>query len=273
MKEKINIRKIFIIFILAICIVAINLAVYFQITSKSNKKNKENEEIAIDRIELTENFTKIFDNTINHQGNTINVNKKEGLKEIIYTSYLNQDDIDNKYRLNVSIPYLNINSTVADTINQEINSIFYNKLNNILSNQSQYTVYSVKYKAYINNNILSLIISATLKEGNNAQREIIKTYNYNLSSNEELSLNEIIEYRGLSNDYVQREITQTIKNAIENANVYSDLGYSKYTRNINDDIYKIENTKSYFIGENKALYIIYPYGNLNYTSELDLLVI
>lgn len=273
MEKNLNLRKIFIISILAICIIAINLAVYFQITTTSSNNDNKKEEILIDKIALTENFTKIFDNTISYQENIVNVNKKEGLKEILYTSFENNDEVENKYKLNVSIPYLNINSTVAETINTEINNLFYNKLNNILASTNQYTIYTVKYKAYINDNILSLIISATLKEGNNAQREIIKTYNYNLSSNERLNINEILEYRNLSKDYVQSEILKTIKTSIENASVYSDLGFNKYVRNIDDDIYKVESANTYFIGENKILYIIYPYGNTNYTSELDLLVI
>ena len=84
------------------------------------------------------------------------------------------------YEFNVNIPYLNINHDSAKQINEEINSLFYNKVNNILMNSNQYTVYSVTYKAYLNDNILSLIISATLKEGQNPQRVIMKTYNYNL---------------------------------------------------------------------------------------------
>ena len=72
---------------------------------------------------------------------------------------------------------------------------------------------------------------------------------------------------------VQSKIIETIKLASNNANIYKELGYNKYLRNVNDSMYKIENTKVYFLGENKALYIIYPYGNSNYTSELDLLVI
>lgn len=272
MKTNFNIRKIFIISILAICVIAINFAVYSKITSKSND-NSRKEEFVIDRIALTENFTKIFDNTINYQGNAVNVNKKEELKEIVYSVYSNQDKVENKYKLDVNIPYLNINSAVSDSINVEIYNLFYNKLNNIIFNSSQYTVYTVKYKSYINENILSLVISATLKEGNNAQREIIKTYNYNLSTNEKIGIKEILEYRQLSNEYVQSEITKTIKTAIENANIYSGLGFNKYIRNLEDSIYKVENTNVYFIGESKALYIIYPYGNTNYTSELDLLVI
>ena len=274
MRIDFNLRKIFIISILAICIIAINLAVFFQITAKPKKETEgERKEIVIDRIALTENFAKIFDNTIDYQENNINVDKKDDLKELIYTSYLNEEEVENKYKLNVNIPCLNINSTVADGINTEINNLFYNKANNILVNTNQYTVYTVKYKVYINDNILSMIISATLKEGDNAQREIIKTYNYNLSSNEKLSINEVLEYRNLSTDYVQNEILKTIRSASENANIYNDLGYSKYIRAVNDDIYKVENTNVYFIGEDKALYIIYPYGNTNNTSELDLLVL
>ena len=39
-----------------------------------------------------------------------------------------------------------------------------------------------------------------------------------------------------------------------------------------DDIYKIENTKNFFLGKNKTLYLIYAYGNKNYTSEMDIVV-
>ena len=275
MRIDFNIRKVFIISILAICIIAINLAVFFQITSKPKKEEniEENDTITIDRSALTENFAKIFDNTIDYQENNVNVDKKDDMQELIYTSYSNVEEVENKYKLNVNIPCLNIDSIAANSINTEINNLFYNKANNILVNTNQYTVYTVKYKVYVNDNILSMIISATLKEGDNAQREIIKTYNYNLSSNEKLSINEVLEYRNLSTDYVQSEILKTIRTASENANIYNDLGYSKYIRDINDDIYIVKNTNVYFLGKGKALYIIYPYGNTNYTSELDLLVL
>lgn len=267
-----NLRRIFIITILVICVVAINMAVFFQITKKS-KDTSDKQEIVIDTVALTENFNKIFDNTIDYQDNSINISRKDNTQELVYTSYTNQEELGGYYKLNINIPCLNINNSVADNINEEINSLFYNKATNILAMTEQYTVYNVKYKAYINDNILSLIISATLKEGENAQREIIKTYNYNLSSNENLNINEVLEYRQISKEYTQNKIYETIKIASENANKYNELGYSKFLRDINDDMYKIENTRTYFIGENKAIYILYPYGNLNYTSELDLLVI
>ena len=268
---NINIRKIFIISVLAICVIAINLAVFFQITQNPNEESEE--EIIIDTALLTENFNSIFDNQINYQGNNVSIEKVEYDKDLIYTSYLNQEVLEQKYDLNVNIPYLNINTDTAKNINEQINSLFYNKAINILAKTEQYTVYIVKYKAYVNDNILSLVISATLKEGENAQRVIMKTYNYNLSSNSELSINEVLQYRKISEEYAQTKIKETIKAASEEANTYKELGYNKFLRNTNDNMYKLENTKVYFIGENKAVYIIYPYGNSNYTSEMDLLVI
>lgn len=267
-----NLRKIFIIGILILCIIAINLAVFFKMTEKSDKNNGE-QEVIIDTATLTENFNKIFDNQINYQDNNISVTKKDSTRELVYTSYNNQEEVANHYMLNVNIPNLNINNPTAEKINEEINSLFYNKAINILAKTENYTVYNVQYKAYVNDNIVSLVIVATLKEGENAQREIIKTYNYNLALNSNLNLKEVLEYRQLSKENVQDKINETIKIASENAKTYNELGYTKFLRNINDSMYKIENSKVFFLGEGKALYILYPYGNSNYTSETDLLVI
>lgn len=269
---KLDFRKIFVISILLVCIIAINVAVYVQITRKPNPAESK-QEVQIDTALLTENFNNIFDNACNYQGNTPMVSKENSMQEVIYTSYTNQESMDQLYELNVHIPYLNINHATAKKINQEINDLFYRKANNILVNTTEYTIYSVKYKAYVNDNILSLIISATLKEGDNPQRVIMKTYNYNLSSYSELSLKEILQYRQIDEETVQNRVLETIRIASEDSNKYNELGYSKYLRNINSDIYQLKNTTVYFLGEEKALYIIYAYGNLNYTSEMDLVVI
>ena len=269
---KLNGRKIFLITVLAICVIAINLAVYFQITQKPKDKG-EDDAVNIDTIMLTENFNNIFDNQLNLQNNEINVNKVDFNKEVVYTSYANNKAEGNTSEFNVNIPCLNIQNEVAQTINNEINSIFYQKAEDILRSGEQNTNYNVNYKAYINDNILSLIIKATLKEGNNPQRVIIKTYNYNLSSNSNLGIREILEYRKISTGYAQSKIKEAIQLASEEATRYKELGYNMYLRNVNNEMYLLENTSVYFIGEGKAVYILYPYGNSNYTSELDIVVI
>ena len=51
-----------------------------------------------------------------------------------------------------------------------------------------------------------------------------------------------------------------------------ELGYDIYSRNLKDEIYKVENTSNYFWYE-EHLYLIYAYGNNNNTSEMDIVII
>ena len=126
--------------------------------------------------------------------------------------------------------------------------------------------------AYVNTNILSLVIRSTLKEGNNPQRVIIQTYNYNLSTNEEMTLEEILEIKGLNKQNVESVISSQIKIANEEADRLKRLGYNVYTRDLTSSIYKIDNTDNYILGPNNKLYVIYPYGNANNTDEMDVIV-
>lgn len=52
-----------------------------------------------------------------------------------------------------------------------------------------------------------------------------------------------------------------------------NLGYEVYTRNVDDEMYNLENTSNFLLGEKSHLYIIYAYGNNNFTSETDLIII
>lgn len=263
-----------VITVILICIAAINLSVYFTYIDKGST-NPETEEIAtIDTVELSENFQNIFDNTLDTQSSNISTNKINQDKPLVDTRYKKQDKKDQVYEININIPYININHQVANTINQEISTIFYNKVDSIIAQTSPVQIiYNVDYKAYINDNILSLVIKSTLKEGNNAQRLMIQTYNYNISSNERMDINKVLEARSLNSKAVQKRITDTITKAASTASAYKELGYDKYLRNKDDAIYKIENTTTFFLGEEKSLYIIYAYGNKNFTSEFDLVVI
>ena len=97
------------------------------------------------------------------------------------------------YELDLQIPYINIDNEIIKQYNNEIKEIFQKKAEKVLETQNKNIVYTVKYQAIIEDNILSLIIkSEFLKEGASAQRKIIKTYNYDLSNNKEISLKEII---------------------------------------------------------------------------------
>ena len=42
---------------------------------------------------------------------------------------------------------------------------------------------------------------------------------------------------------------------------------------INNQMYRVENISNFILGEQGHLYIIYAYGNNNFTSETDLIII
>lgn len=266
-----KIRKIFIIGIIAICIICLILTVLFKFMEKEKDVSKKEEVLVIDTVELSKDFYEIFNNKINFQNNVVPSNiKKDITKDLVYTYYTKNESEE----INVNIPKININGSNVDKINDEIDEIFYKKMENIIKdNNSTKSIYSVKYNAYINDNILSLIIISDLQEGTNSKREIVKTYNYNISSNQLMDLNQIINFRKLNNSYVQEKINNTIRDYAKKIPVFQELENNRYIRDINDDIYKVENTKEFFLGEGKALYILYPYGNSNNTVELDLVII
>ena len=50
------------------------------------------------------------------------------------------------------------------------------------------------------------------------------------------------------------------------------LGFLRYQRNPDDDMYSINNVSEFFLGADNALYIVYAYGNQNHTSEMDIVI-
>ena len=267
---KSNPRRVFVISIIVICIVAINLGVFFQIIKTDTKENKKS--INIDVAKLTEDFSEIFNNSIDYQGTNLNIQKADIKKELVCVDYSKKQTLENYYEIEVNIPKINIDSENANKINKEIKSLFQEKATSILSKRDIQYIYNVKYKAYLNDNILSLAIMSTLKEGNNSQRVIVKTYNYNITSNEIMTLNQLLDYRNIDSKNAQAKINEVIKNASDKAETYQDLGYNKLLRNKDDSMYKIENANVFFLGHGQAMYILYPYGNSSYTSEIDIVV-
>lgn len=265
-------RIIIISLIIVFCVAAVTIAIIFQMTENDYKKAANKNTNTADDLELIKNnFNNIFNNDIT--GNYENIQKENTEKDIVFTIAEKEEVIPNKYDLDVQIPKINISNEIAQKWNSEIKSVFQNKAANILSNTNKYTVYKVKYHAYVNNNILSLIVKANLKEGGNPERVIIKTFNYNLENNTEVSLNDVISNKQIQKVDIEEKIKSEIKNKKDYENTLIQLGYETYTRNIDDNMYKTENINNFILGENGMLYIIFAYGNKTYTSETDLIII
>lgn len=276
-KEKIK-KKTMIIYGISImcCILAIAVVVGIQILGDdvinnlfgiSNITNKTEQEEEY----LKANFGNILKNELENRSDE-NINRIDKTKDIIYTGYEKNEKIEKDYELNVKIPYINIQSESIKKYNEKISNIFETKAEDILKSKNNNVIYTVKYQAYIERNILSIIIYSDLKQNSSAQRTIYQTFNYNLETNKEINLEDIIKIYGLKKETVEEKIKRDINEEEKKAQDLIALGYNVFTRDTKSDIYKIENATEFFVHDNN-LYIIYAYGNDKITGEMDLVVI
>lgn len=272
--------KILYVGIIAICIISIIIAVIIQVSKgkdNSSTTGKNNVLPSLSDDELSKyksDFDNIFKNKVNYFGNnSYKVSKIKQDKEIVYVGYESTETKINDYELKVNIPYININNDIADEFNTEIKDTFEKKAKSIVNSQNNNVIYTVDYSAYVSNNILSLVVRSTLKEGsNNPQRDIVQTYNYDLTKQKKVTIDDMLELKGITKKEANQNIKQEIKLVQQKVENFKKLGYTVYERDYTSDIYSINNATEYFIGENNALYIIYAYGNQNHTSEMDIVV-
>lgn len=259
--------------IIVISIVALTFGILVNIPKFTNKKSRYNENNSETMAELVNNFNTIFNNELRGDTEQLkNVNKKHNGKNIVYTGYEKKEKKDKLYDINISIPRVNIDCEVADKFNKKMEKMFLEKINNIITIQRENAMFTVEYTGYINEDILSVVVRASLKENSTTpQRVIIQTFNLNLSNNKEVKLKEILNSKKLNENLVENNVKKVITDTNDQAQELSKLGYEIYTRDVNSDIYKIDNTTEYFLGENNKLYLIYAYGNKNFTSEIDIL--
>lgn len=276
-KEKIPKQRIIIyVTIMIICIISIAVVIGVQVLGNDivdnifgiNKITKRSEE---EEAVLKNNFENIFDNSLEND-EEYQIQKINNNENIIYTSYTKEDKNDN-YEINVNLPYINIENKEVKQFNKEIKDTFEGKAEETIKNKNNNNIiYTVKYKAYIENNNLSLIIYSDLKQSTSAQRVIIQTFNYDLKENKENKLEDTLNNYSLKINDVQNKINNDIQKEQKKSEELIKLGYNVFSRDINSDIYKIDNITEYFVYKNN-IYIIFAYGNNKITSEKDIVII
>lgn len=278
-KETLNVKAV-VIYTIAIisCIIAlviIGLAFYYGsdeldrlITIGGSSLTQVDEEYQL----LASNFDDIFQNQLEAYTTNVDVKKIDEGQDLVYTYYTKEENKENSYDLNLNIPYINIDDEVIAAYNEEIKTTYEEKAESTLQTENENIIYSLQYEATIENDILSLIIRANLKEGTSAQRLIIQTFNYDLRNHKEVTLEEMINQKQLNIDEVQNKIEQEIDAEYQRVETLRSLGYGVFERNPEDEMYKIENSEEFFV-KNGKIYIIYAYGNENITSEMDLVII
>ena len=268
--------KIFYIGILAVCAIAIIAAVIIQIVkvnTSSGDVSKLPQLTEDQKSQHKEEFYSIFENKVNYlENNSYKINKIESNKEIVYLGYQNNDSKINDYELKVNIPYININNPIIEEFNTQIKDTFEKKAKSIINTQNNNAIYTVDYTAYIANNRMSLVVRSTLKEGTNAQRDIIQTYNYDLTNQKEYTIDDMLNAKGITKKEANQKIKEEIRTQQEKSEELEKLGYTMYKRDYTSDMYSINNVTEYFMGKDNALYIIYAYGNENNTNEMDVVI-
>ena len=273
--NKLDVKaKIVYISIIGICIISIILVVYVQffegrtVTTVGKLKGKSDTGYEV----LKSEFDDLFTNNLQKYDEKYQSNKADVSKDLVYTGYIKKENSESNYSLDVNIPYINVNSEIINQYNNEIQTVFQSKAEEILKTENKNSIYTVEYSSYIQEDILSIVIRANLKEGANAQRVIIQTYNYNLKENREVKLEDILKLENVEKSFAQGKIDQEINAKQKKAEDLKALGYPIYERNINDEMYNVENVKEFYFHDG-SVYMIFAYGNEKYTSEVDIAII
>ena len=260
--------------IIAICIISIIIVIYIQffdgktVTTVGYLNGKSE----IDYENLKAEFNNIYTNSLKNYNDKYDKLKSDTSKELVYTGYTKDVTENNSYNINVQIPYINIKNSTIDGYNEEIKNLFEKKAEDILKTKNKNTIYTVEYNACVEDGVLSIIINANLKEGSSAQRVIIKTYNYDLDTNQEINLSQLLKGESVDTSYAQSKINEEIEVEQKKAEDLKALGHSIFSRDKNDDMYKIENVEDFYF-QDGAIYVIFAYGNDKYTSEVDVAII
>ena len=273
-----TIRYILYVVIIIFCVVAIGLGVYAQFFTKEPVQDAYGNDISaggniVTAQDVNQSFIDLFTNEFYSNYDESTIAKVDDTKELVYTFYSDNQTVEGKYSMNINIPVINIQSDVVTGFNNLTQSIFVDKINSVMAGTSVYTIYNLDYTAYVNNNLLSVAIKATIKEGDNPQRVIVQTYNYDLVEDKAVTVKEILEDRDIDETVVENRIKTVVQNASNDANKMAESGYTVYQRDVNDEMYQIDNITNFIEGPNGELYIIFAYGNNNYTSEMDIVQI
>lgn len=269
----------FFLFVVLVCIIAVCIGIYTQFFYKYAETdplmigiNIGSQKTAEELANLEANFNSIFQNKVNIKSENVNVEKIKEENDLVYSLYKLENEDENYYTIKAVIPTINIKTDKVEEINEQIRSEFYEKANNIMRQTDQYVVYNVTYQAFVNEDIVSVVIKASLKEGQKAEKVSIKTYNYSISTDRQVSLKELIELKNTTVSTVQSTIDSEIKAAYTNAKIIAADYGNLYERDLGSDMYKVENATTFFLTDDGYVYIIYPYGNTDYTNEMDIVI-
>ncbi len=276
--------KIFIAVVVAICIVAICIGIYVDKYYKYAEidplmlgirrgNTKTAEEITALKSKFNDLFTDELKEYRDVEEGVTYKTKNPSIDSMVYNAY-DLKNVSDFYSVDSNIPQLNIDAPNAEKINREIKEEYYEKAYVMMRKTEGMTIYSLKYAAFVNNAYLSLVIKTTYKEeGDKPEKVTIKTYNYNIATDSIVTIDDLIELKGETKNDVQSKITKEIQTSDANSKILAkEYGNLLYTRDLNNEMYKVENTENFFLTQDGYVYIVYAYGNTEDTNEMDIVI-
>ena len=274
-ENKMDKKAIFVYsLIILICIISIVAVLYIQIfdgkiveTVGTLKGKSEN-----DYNNLKANFYKLFTNNLQNEDSKYQDKKETITKDLVYVGYkANENSLDD-YDIQVEIPYINVKGSDIQNYNNEIQSVFTDKVKSIMNTKNKNSKYSVQFSSYVQDGILSVVIKAEIQEGTSAQRTTIKTYNYDLENDKPITFEELLKLKEVNTSYAQQRIDKGAQEGAQKTKDYKSMGYEIYKRNVSDKMYKVENIEEFYYHDG-TIYVIFAYGNDEFTNEVDIAVI
>lgn len=271
-------RMMFFVIVILLCVLSLSIGIYAQVFYRYSDtdpfmlgigvgKTQEKAEITA----LKNGFNDIFTNEVSGQ-TRVDVKKKQANKDIVFTYQKVNEREEDKYNIVANIPHINIDSSYAERLNLMIDGDYVDRIEEIIEKSDTNIDYSISYKAYLNGDLLSLIIKETIHEGKETQSARIKTYNYNLAQNTEVSVLDVAQAKQLDKKNMQDQIYDEIEENNKKMEQLKAQNYSYKTRDKNDSMYKLENTENFIVNNEGYLYIIYAYGNKENTTTIDVVI-
>lgn len=258
-----NKKILLIILICLIVVIAILIGAIVVVNNMDSQEEMPQEEEQLSEEVLANSFRNRF----------LNIEYTEDETNIVSKGYFYEEEKESQYSIKLNVPKINLETETVAKINKDILNTYGNKLLDIMKNNKEYTIYNVDFITHINENIVSLVIKTVLKEGNNPQRVAMQTYNYNVEADKIVTLDEILTENNIEKSAVQTKILNTVREKNVNTQVLAEQGYNIYVRDIRSDEYLIENIENFFIGEEGHIYILFPYGNKNFTETMDVVIL
>ena len=163
-------------------------------------------------------------------------------KELVYTEeeYNPDNKIDNKYIIS-QVPAINLSFDNIKKLNNEIYEYFTKlKSKNVIEKDGEYVKYQIntmRYEYFINEKILSLVISCNIEDSVTKHTTTYITYNINIETGELITNEQLIATLNHTNSEVYNEILNEI--SIQYKEIYgADVTKLDNTQNLYNDTIK-----------------------------------